>query len=196
MNALSIMRGPAAIAALFLISSGSLYGQAGTAAAADKPSNGVLELSAEPILGPDRRPESERHDVYGPWGGLVEVKIRNVSRGVVRLEETAMMSEFAIEVFDSTGAKVARTERGRTAEGTDRSNPGFLLSLTVVELVPLQETARRLDLSSFFQVEAGQAYKVTLRRSRGLPKTDEAGKPLKQVEIGCSFEVPEVGILR
>ena len=44
------------------------------------PSNGVLELSAEPVLGPDRRPESERHDVYGPWAGLIEISlVRRIS---------------------------------------------------------------------------------------------------------------------
>ena len=183
-------------AALILLVSCLAKGQAPSPAAAVYPSNGVLELSAAQILGPDHRPASQRHDVYGPWRGLIEVKIRNVSRGVVRLEETPMMSEFVIDVFDSTGAKVARTERGRRVEGADTSNSRLVLSLTPVQLAPLQETAHALDLSNFFQIEPGHAYKVTLRRSKGLPKTDVEGKPLKEVEVSCSFEVRDYGILR
>jgi len=53
-----------------------------------------------------------------------------------------------------------------------------------------------MNLAKVFQIEPGHAYKITLRRFRGLAKTDEAGKPLQQVEINCSFEVPNVGILR
>jgi hypothetical protein len=53
-----------------------------------------------------------------------------------------------------------------------------------------------LDLAKRFEIKPGQAYKVTIRRSRGLPKTDEDGKPLKNVEVSCSFDVPDNGILR
>jgi hypothetical protein len=37
---------------------------------------------------------------------------------------------------------------------------------------------------------------VIIRRSRGLPKTDADSKPVKNVEVGCSFDVPDYGILR
>lgn len=161
-----------------------------------RPSNGVLEMSAAPILGPDRRPASQRHDVYGPWAGLVDVKIRNVSGGVVRLEETAIISEFAIEVLDSAAAAASRTERGRRVEGAEAGKRSVVLSSTLVQLVPLQETTREVDLSNFFEIRPGQAYKVTFRRSRGIPKTDADGKPLKEAELSCSFDVPDYGILR
>ena len=68
--------------------------------------------------------------------------------------------------------------------------------MSVLDLVPLEETTLRLDLAKRFEIKPGQAYKVTIRRSRGLPKTDEDGKPLKNVEVSCSFDVPDNGILR
>ena len=181
--------------AIFLVSC-LAQGQTPPLATSVQPSNGVLELSAAPILGPDRRPASQRHDVYGLWAGLVEVKIRNVSGGVVRLEETAIMSEFAVYVLDSAGAAVTRTERGRRVEGAEAAKRSVVLSSTLVQLVPLQETTREVDLSNFFEIRPGQAYKVTIRRSQGIPKIDAAGKPLKDAELSCSFDVPDYGILR
>jgi hypothetical protein len=160
------------------------------------PSNGVLEVSATPTLLADRRPASQRHDIYGSWGGLIEITIRNVSRAVVQIDEMSPEAEFVFEVLDSAGQPVAFTEHGkRNAEGLARHAPNLGWASRDT-LAPLQETTLKADISKFFQIEPGHAYKVTVRRTRGLPKNDETGKPLKQVEISCSFEVPDVGILR
>lgn len=92
---------------------------------------------------------------------------------------------------------MARTELGeRTSEGLARPPGPNLGWADRFELVPWQETTIKADLSKLFRIEPGHAYKVTIRRSRGLPKTDESGKPLKAVEVSCSFEVPDYGILR
>jgi hypothetical protein len=106
------------------------------------------------------------------------------------------LGEFIFEVLDSAGRPVARTELGeRTSEEMARQarNLGWAARNP---LPPWQEITIRADLSKLFRIEPGHAYKVTIRRSRGLPKTDESGKPLKAVEVSCSFEVPDYGILR
>jgi hypothetical protein len=52
------------------------------------------------------------------------------------------------------------------------------------------------NLSNYFKLEPGHAYTVVIRRSRGLPTVDELGRPLKEVEVRCSFDVPDYGIPR
>jgi len=172
------------------------HAQTTGAPVATHPSNGVLELSARPVPEERPRPESERHNVYGPWTGTVVVTIRNISRSVIPLLEVNAEWEFDIEVLDQAGSAVPRTERGkRLPSGPVRKLTG-MASIQQVKLVPLEETTFKMDISKVYQVEPGHAYRVTLRRLWGLPKVDEAGKPLQQPEISCSFEVPEVGILR
>ena len=170
--------------------------QSGVPAAPAHPSNGVLELSATPVLAHDPRPIGQHHEAYVPWGGLVEVKIRNVSRAVVRLTEISSTAEFDVEVFDSRGDAVARTELGKRAAANPEKRFLYFFGVSQIELQPLAELPIKLDLSRLFAIEPGHAYQVTLRRWWGFPKVDEAGEPLARVEIGCSFEVPEAGIRR
>ena len=181
---------------LILLAVCCAHAQTAGALAATHPSNGVLELSARPVPEERPRPESERHSVYGPWTGTVVITFRNVSRGVVRLDEVSAEWEFDTEVLDSNGQEVARTGYGkRLPSGPGRQLTGRA-SVQQIKLAPLEETTFRMNISRVYQVEPGHAYKVTLRRLWGLPKVDEAGKPLQQPEISCSFQVPDVGILR
>jgi hypothetical protein len=96
----------------------------------------------------------------------------------------------------SSRQAVARTEFGKRVADPNWKLTGTFVSVHQTQLVPLEETTIKMNIAKVFQIEPGHAYKVTLRRFRGLPETDEAGKPLQQVEISCSFEVPDVGILR
>jgi hypothetical protein len=166
------------------------------ASPAAHPSNGVLEMSAVPALAPDGRPPSQVHEVFSPWRGLVVITIRNVSRNVVLLNGIGPEWDFHAEVVDSSGQAVARTEFGKRVADSNWKLTGTFVSVQQVRLVPLEETIIKMNIAKVFQIEPGHAYRVTLRRFRGLPTTDEAGKPLQQVEINCSFEVPEYGILR
>ena len=178
-----------------LLASGVAAAQTPGATAPIHHSNGVVEMSAKPILAHEPRPQSETREVYSPWAGLVEITIRNISKGVIRLAEIAPLSEVQVEVLESAGQPVDLTEAGKHAANSSGRFPGAI-SVSVLDLVPLEETTLRLDLAKRFEIKPGQAYKVTIRRSRGLPKTDEDGKPLKNVEVSCSFDVPDNGILR
>ena len=179
----------------FLLVSAVVGAQTPSAVAPLRPSNGVVEMSAKPILASVPRPQSEIREAYSPWAGLIEITIRNISRGVIRLEEVAPAAEFEADVLDSAGRPIARTEAGNRAVNPNRKFSGAI-SVSLLQLVPLQETILRVDVSKLFDIAPRKAYTVTIRRSRGLPKIGEDGKPLKNAEVSCSFDVPEYGILR
>ena len=156
--------------------------------------NGVIEMVARPTLAFERAPRSQVHGVYGPWAGLVEVTIRNISRSVIRLNSTGARSDFTVDIRDADGKPVALTVEGRRAEAYAGQFPA--ISVSQIELAPLEEKIMMLDLSWQYEIRTGQEYRVTIRRSRGIPRNDAEGKPLKKVEVSCSFEVPDYGILR
>jgi hypothetical protein len=86
-------------------------GQTSTPVAPAHPSNGVVELTARPTPGPDPRPALKRVEQNVPWGGAVEITLRNVSFGYVTVDGTGWDYDF--EVFDSAGRSVERTEVGK-----------------------------------------------------------------------------------
>jgi hypothetical protein len=190
-----------ALIATLLMSNATLQGQAGTAAASaatDHPSNGVVELVVKPILDPELLRGSDHREVYSPWTGLVEIAIRNVSVGMAHLVEVEAQEEYTFDVLDSSGKSVALTESGKErsdrAAHPDPHRPSGFVS--VFELAPFEELKNQFDFATTYQVHPGQAYKIRLKRTKGLPTVDVSGKPLKQVEVSCSVEIPEFGILR
>jgi hypothetical protein len=188
------MRNRIVLLSVLLISSVAAA-QAPSAPNAPRPSNGVVELSAKPIVARDPGPQSQPPEVYAPWAGLVEITLRNISKGVIRLEEIGTIPEFQVEIWDSTGHPVSLTDAGKRAAASSRQYLGAI-SVSILDLVPLQDITLKLDVSKRHEIRPGEAYKVTIRRSRGLPTTDEDGKALKNVEVSCSFDVPNYGILR
>jgi hypothetical protein len=175
-----------------LLISGVAGAQTTGAATAIHPSNGVVELSAKPVLAYERGPRSP--EIYTPWAGLVRITIRNISGGAIRLDEMAVSAELQAEVLDSAGQPAPLTEEGKRAATNSRQYPGAI-SVSMDVLTPLEEMTVLLDVSKRFEIKPGQAYKVTIRRSRGFPRKDEDGKPIKNEEVSCSFEVPYYGIL-
>jgi hypothetical protein len=162
-----------------------------------RPSNGVMELSARPTPGPDPSPASKRVKQYVPWHGDVEITLRNVSFGYATVGVINWEYEYELEVFDSAGRPVERTELGkRVAELAKDESPKILTIAGNKELAPLQTIVDRQNLANYFKIEPGHAYTVTIHRSRGLPKVDEHQKPIKEVEVSCSFDVPDAGIPR
>ena len=160
-----------------------------------RPSNGVVELSAAPFPDPDTRPALRRTEKYFPWRGIVEITIRNVSFGPATLQE--MSCDFGFEVFDSAGRPVEQTDSGKEcAEIFRTGHPGYITRISRHQLAPMQQAVYPVNLSDYFKIEPGHAYTVVIRRSQGLPKDDELGRPLKEVEVSCSFEVPDFGIPR
>ena len=53
-----------------------------------------------------------------------------------------------------------------------------------------------MNVSKIYQVVSGKAYTIEIRRSAGLPKVDEYGKPLQQRELSCTVVIDERGVLR
>ena len=175
-----------------ILISGAVWAQA-PATESLHPSNGTVQMEAQPIIEFERKPQSQ--EIYAPWAGLVEITMRNVSRGLVRLVGVSMPADFQVDITDISGKAVARTELGRRAL-IPVNHQGVALSVSLHDLVPLQEMAMKMDLARLFEIRPGQAYHVVIRRSRGIPKSDEEGKPIKDVELSCSFDVPSYGILR
>ena len=164
-------------------------------APATRPSNGVVALPAKPILAYEHRRTDQVPQVYGPWAGLIEVTITNRSKSVVRLAEISPMAEFEVKIRDSSGEAVPLTELGKRAATSSRKYPGAV-SVAVFDLVPSEERTVLLDVSTHYEITPGRGYRITLRRSRGLPAVDEDGKPLKNIEVSYYLGVPDYGILR
>jgi hypothetical protein len=162
--------------------------------AADRPSNGVVEMAVTPVLAPETQPPFHRGEVYGPWTGLVVIKIRNISKRVITLEEIDPPTEFDVTVLGVDGKSAPLTLQGRRDDLYAGQFP--MVSVHLVELVPLAEATVRMNISRRFEIRPGQPYRVTLKRSKGLPKVGDDGNPLKDAAISVSFEVPEYGILR
>lgn len=161
-----------------------------------RPSNGVLEMNARPVPEHDPRPLGQRREAYRPWSGLTEITIRNSSKETVRLVEIAAVLEFGFDVVDSEGRPADKTDLGRRVIEPRSPQGRPLGAVERIQIAPQQENTIRVDLSNYFKIEPGRAYRVTIRRSRGIPDTDDAGKPIKEVEISCSFEVPSIGLPR
>jgi hypothetical protein len=180
-----------------LITAALLVAKLGSGQApAAHPTNGALELSATPRPDPDPRPAGKRIEQYVPWHGIVEIAIRNVSFAPVMIED--MPCDFGFEVLDSAGRPIEQTEFGKECAEIFRriGPPTMVLSYSHHHLAPTQQTVHPVDLSNLFKVEPGHAYTIVVRRSRALPKVDELGRPIKDVEVSCSFDVPDYGIPR
>jgi hypothetical protein len=165
--------------------------------AADHPSNSVVELIVTPEPAHGRRPPPG--EVYAPWDGFLNVRIRNVSLGPARVDEADWTREYTIKVLDSSGRSVPMTERGKSiadALSRPRDPRGYYGPAGSANLTPGEENYVQMNLKQIYQVEPGRAYTIKLKRSAGLPKLDEYGKPLQQRELSCTVVIDERGVPR
>jgi hypothetical protein len=91
------------------------------------------------------------------------------------------------------------TDRGRSTTevaSRGRSPFGYYGPASAFELMPGEDVYIQVDLSKFYQVVSGSAYTIKMKRSAGLPKVDEYGRPLHQRELSCTVVIDERGVLR
>jgi hypothetical protein len=148
----------------------------------DKPSNGALELSAEPggprhpLVWIDPAPTDENGRQL--WTGRVLLRLTNTTRGIVTVNDGAAEWFYSFEVLDSAGKLVPMTPLGVqvAARRTDTQSgfkPGSTLHLT-----PLESAVSAVDLALLFRVKVGYAYTIRIRRPLDSGTTDDKGKPL------------------
>lgn len=168
--------------------------------ARDHPSNGIVELIVAPVPVPFRRHSlMDLPEAYAPWAGVLSLRVRNISLGPARVDESDPLFEYTVEVLDSSGKPVPMTERGRTATeaaSRPRSRFGHYGPASAFKLMPGEDVYVQMDLSKFYQVVSGRAYTIKMKRSVGLPMIDEHGKPLQQWELSCTVTIDERGVLR
>jgi hypothetical protein len=167
----------------------------------DHPSNGVVELIVMPAPAPGHRPHAltEPPEAYAPWDGLLNVSVRNISLGATIVDGGSWDRDFTVEVLDSTGKPVPMTEHSKSiAEAASRPRDPFGHQGPAyrAKLMPGQDSHFQMDVSQIYQVVPGRAYKIRIKRSAGLPKVDEYGKPLQQRELSCTVIIDERGVLR
>jgi hypothetical protein len=170
-------------------------------AAADHPSNGVVEIVATPTAEPTHGPRAltDPPEVFLPWRGLLNVAIRNVSHKIVTVDEVMWTREYVVEVLDASGKPAPLTDRGKSlayAASQPRDPHGYPGPAARVKLTPGQEANTKMDVSQVFQVAPGTAYKIRIRRSAFLPTVDEYGTPLSQRELSCTVTIDAAGVLR
>ena len=125
--------------------------------------------------------------------------IRNVSHGRVHLVEKEAEEEYSFDVLDASGKAVPLTARGKVkSELTAHPDPHrpYMGFISTIDLAPYEEIAYKFDFSAAYEVRPGQAYKIRIKRTQGLPTADESRKAVKQVEVSCSVEIPDFAILR
>jgi hypothetical protein len=166
------------------------------------PSNGIVELvvAPAPAEGPPRPHRlTDPPEVYAPWDGLLNVSVRNISLGPARVDSGDWQLDYTIEALDSAGKPVPMTERGKSvadAASRPRDPFGYYGPASAVNLRPGQETSVQVNVSKIYQVVSGKAYTIRIKRSVGLPKVDEYGKPLQQGELSCTVVIDQRGVLR
>jgi len=102
--------------------------------------------------------------------------------------------DYRVEIEDVSGEPVPLTELAKKMAG---KNPDLMpLPVGVYDHAPAEDWKEGLDVSLLYQIKPGHGYKVTLHRWDGLWVKDAGGKLLRNGEIGCRFEVPEIGVLR
>jgi hypothetical protein len=173
----------------------------GTEAAADRPSNGVVEIVVTPMAEPTHEPRAltDPPEMFLPWKGLLNVRIRNISGGIARVDEGTWTREYVVEVVDSSGKPVPMTDRGRSladAASKPRDPLDYIGPAARVKLTPGQEINTKMDVSQVFRVVSGTAYKIRLRRTAGLPAVDEYGKAISQRDLSCTVMIDSAGVLR
>jgi hypothetical protein len=166
------------------LSCAPVAGQApsGAAAEANRPSNGVLEMSLRPIFPEVATGDPERPPVVGAWQGIIEVTIKNISALRVRCTRRNWYFQYDLQVLDSEGNPVPLTDFGRQWFSAPGARPaGHSVSVSVTDLEPSEQFTDRLNLASAFQLRPGGTYTVKLRRSRDLPPVDAMGRPLPEL---------------
>jgi hypothetical protein len=165
----------------------------------DHPSNGVVEMIVKADL-TEREHEmrNEGASLLAPWRGILQVTIRNLSAETLKLMELSWDQEYEFEVLDSSGKSVPPTKEGEKSfiMAHDPLQVPLGGPIGYLELGGMQDFSGTINLAQLFQIRPGQAYKVRIRRSKGLPKVDEHGKPLKDPELRCTVDIPDYGIPR
>ncbi len=151
---------------------------------ADRPSNGVLELSATQAPDPQFRP-----DLFPPdhiWRGIVAVALKNVSPFTIRLSEGMLTYEFT--VLDSSGKPVPPTEKGKELSSALQAAhsghpPLFMGNVSTFDLRPGDTRTSTFRLSNLFEIQPGADYTIQVKYSWNMPKFDGAGRTITQREL-------------
>lgn len=136
-------------------------------------SNGLLEIAVTPAVG--RAPGSLQHDTKDD---SITITLKNIAPTMITLGNSRVECDFVVEVVDSAGRPATKTERGLRLPESEEDRNCESVSYHVVKLEVGQALSWTWDLTTYFALDPHQAYTVTVRRSRGLPKTDTGGKPI------------------
>jgi len=165
----------------------------------DRPSNGVLRLTAEAVS------TSHPKDVGDPpllpngrklWEGVLMLKVTNISQRMVTLDVDSAQISFYYEVWDvATRKRVLGTPYGERVAGWQRG-PLMFTHPDTLHLAPGEFYEGMLDLAKLFQLKVGGVYTVKIRRTIGARTRDEAGKPLSadNRDLTCTVQVTGDGV--
>jgi hypothetical protein len=60
-------------------------------------------------------------------------------------------------------------------------------------MLPAQAYTDQLELSLVYPIKPGESYTIKIKRSRGLPTKDAAGKQIANPELACTLVIPGDG---
>lgn len=172
--------------AVAVLTCGSGTGQAprGGTDQVEHPSNGILEMTLQPIFPqvwapPPRDPD--RPTVDGAWEGIIEATFKNISGMKIRCTNLLWYMQYDVQVLDSQGNLMRLTSLGQNEYPRRSRTRLYSGPVGVVDLQPSQEFTARLNLTNIFQIKSGEDYTVKVRRLDGLPPVDATGRPASEL---------------
>jgi len=165
----------------------------------DRPSNGVLLLSAEAVRSGHPKGEAPPPLPNGrqPWEGALILKLTNISPRIVTLDVSSPVYSFYYEVWDTDtrlrvngtpqGERVAALRGGPLIGGGDSDT---------LHMAPGESYEGFLDLARLFRIKVGEHYAIKIRRTLDSKTTDELGKPLTQErrDLTCTIHILGEGV--
>lgn len=153
-------------------------------------SNGILEMSLTAIkkLGLPRRPIDQ---IPIPvWEGLIRIRIKNITSLTVHVIERA--DQYDIVATDASGKHVPMTEFGEDRlPAIHAGGPSPPIGrVSAVDLAPTAEVQTELSVASFYKIEPGKEYTITVGRTGGLPRVDQLGNPINHPGLSCTLTIP------
>ena len=154
-------------------------------------SNGVLEMRATSVAIQTPGVAQQRFLKYGS----IAITFKNISPGTITLWNSVdVRCDYIIGLVDSAGVPARKTDFGlRLPETEEQSNSCWSISTIMQKLEVEEERTWTWDITPYFVLDPEQVYSVKLSRSRGLPKSDLAGKPVNSL-LTVSLKIqPAVG---
>lgn len=153
----------------------------------DHPKNGLVAIT---LSIPDQfTAEPKAWDPRLEWRGVVNVTLTNYSKQVVRFVESDWKRDYRIDVLDAAGNQPQKTQEGLALRAADDEEAAPPPSHILITLQSGQSYTGTIYIGLLFRIAPHAEYTVRVRRTAGLPRSDNYGNQLPEPELRTSLEI-------